>query len=114
MRIAKCFGLLAALGGLAYWLMATGSEGGKASAEPAGDVVYLCRETQKLLKAPAQPVPAVNPDTGRPTLYRALYCSDCKKWHAVPPPDVFPGNPLSYPCPKHRRPMSAAGPLEKK
>ena len=80
--------------------------------EPAAaDVVYLCRETQEIMTASPQPTPAVNPKTGRATLVRGLYCERCKRWRAVPPPDVHPGNPLSWPCPVHRQAMSPEGPV---
>ena len=75
------------------------------------DVVYLCRETNEMVTAPPQTTPAVNPRTGRPTLVRGLYCEKCRKWRAVPPRDVYAGNPLSWPCPRHRQPMSPDGPL---
>ncbi|GAB4154840.1 MAG: hypothetical protein Tsb009_31550 [Planctomycetaceae bacterium] len=76
-------------------------------------VVYLCKETKKVVRAPLQPSPAVNPETGRKTLYRALYCSKCKKWHAIPPGEERSGNPLRYRCPKHHSAMSADGPVKK-
>lgn len=79
------------------------------SSEP--DVAYLCSETKELVLAPKQAVPAIHPETGRATLMRALYCAQCEQWHAVPPPDVYSGNPLGYPCPKHRTAMQEQGPL---
>ena len=79
--------------------------------EPAPDPVYICRDSGRLVSMPFEPAPAVNPDTGKRTLYLALYCDTCKKWHAVPPPDVYRGNPFSYPCPVHHQPMAATGPM---
>lgn len=77
----------------------------------SAQVVYLCRETKQLVVGPPQPTPAVNPRTGRPTLVRSLYCAKCRRWRAVPPPDVHPGNPMTWPCPVHRQTMSPEGPL---
>ena len=82
--------------------------------EPAPDPVYICRDTGKLVSMAFEPAPAVNPETGKRTLFLALYCDTCKKWHAVPPPDVFRGNPFSYPCPVHHQPMAATGPMTNK
>jgi hypothetical protein len=87
---------------------------GSQSAESGNEVVYICNETKQLVTAELQPVPAVNPTTGRPTLLRALYCEKCRKWHAVPPPEVFPDHPAKYPCPKHGMPMSETGPMDQK
>ena len=112
MTTMKYIGLLVAVAILGYWLLPDPPRDRSASAETAQDVAYLCKETKKLIKAPPQPVPAVNPQTGRATLYRALYCGECKAWKAVPPPDVFPGNPLTYPCPKHQRQMTSTGPTD--
>ena len=75
-------------------------------------VVYVCEETKTLIEAPQQPTPAEHPETGQPTLLRALYCQKCKKWHAVPPTDVYPRDPLSYACPRHKTSMSAEGPMD--
>lgn len=85
--------------------------GSDAAAETGQPVVYLCRETGRVVTGPPQPTPAVNPETGRPTLYQALYCPQCQTWRAVPPSQVYGGNPLSHVCPRHRQPMSPAGPL---
>lgn len=86
--------------------------GGESSATEQDTVVYVCTEDKTLVNAPVQPTPAEHPETGRPTLLRALYCKTCDKWHAVPPPAVYPRDPLSYVCPRHDQPMSAEGPLD--
>jgi len=72
----------------------------------APPVVYLDRQTRQLVVAPPRPVDS---DTGQPSRVRALYCSRCKRWQAVPP--TFPGNPRSFPCPLHHLPMSDNGPI---
>ena len=107
MRIFKYLIVISIVGILAYWFAPASSPAGIETPE----VTYLCRETGKVVRLPAQSVPAVNPQTGRATLYRALYCEKCKAWQPVPGPDVFPGNPLRYSCPKHDRPMAQEGPL---
>ncbi len=112
MESVKYLLLLGTVGVFAYWILPSSSSRGNSSRDAVEDVVYLCRETKELIKAPRQNVPAVNPRTGRKTLYRALYCADCKHWQPVPPPDVYSGNPLTYRCPKHHRQMTSNGPLE--
>jgi hypothetical protein len=111
MQFLKYIAPLAAVAILGYWTLSPSSPEGNASENPSETVPYLCRETKQVVMAPLGSVPHVNPKTGRATLFRALHCPDCKKWHAVPPPDVFPGNPLTYPCPKHKKPMTTNGPL---
>jgi hypothetical protein len=111
MENLKYAGLLVGVGLLAYWVLPAGSPARSAATDSPTDVAYLCRETSQLILAPPQQVPAVNPQTGRATLFRALYCPDCQDWRAVPPPETFSGNPLTYPCPKHKRQMTATGPL---
>lgn len=105
---------LIGVGVLSYWLLPDRPSAKSASADTVPKVFYLCEETEELVKAPLQQVPATNPQTGRKTLYRALYCSDCEKWRAVPPPEVYPGNPLAYRCPKHDCPMAVSGPNDEK
>jgi hypothetical protein len=83
------------------------------AAEESNNVVYLCKETKKVVRAPLHPTPAVNPETGRKTLFRALYCSRCKKWHAIPPSEERSGNPLRFNCPRHKSAMSLNGPVKK-
>jgi hypothetical protein len=82
------------------------------AADEQQTVLYVCEESKTLIKAPQQPTPAAHPETGQPTLLRALYCSECNKWHAVPPTDIYPRDPLSYSCPDHNIPMSADGPTD--
>ena len=94
-------------------LFVSGCGDEQVAAEESNDVVYLCKETKKVVRAPLQPTPAVNPETGRKTLFRALYCSRCKKWHAIPPSEERSGNPLRYRCPKHKSTMSPNGPAKK-
>lgn len=75
------------------------------------NVIYICRETNELIRAPRQPTPAVHPETGRKTLVPALYCKQCEQWRAVPPSQAFNRNPLSLKCPKHKGPLSPDGPI---
>ena len=88
--------------------------GSSESVADDAQVPYLCAETNQLVRAPAQPTPALNPITGRKTLLRALYCPQCGKWQAVPPSDLFHANPLSFRCPKHRCDMTPDGPPDEK
>jgi hypothetical protein len=112
MKQLKYIAPLLGLAILGYWIFSPASREGNASENTIETVPYICRETKQIVEAPLTQVPAVNPNTGRATLFRALYCPACKKWHTVPPPDVFPGNPLMYPCPKHHRPMTMDGPMD--
>jgi hypothetical protein len=82
------------------------------AADEQQTVVYVCEESKTLIKAPQQPTPAMHPETEQPTLLRALYCSKCNKWHTVPPTEIYPRDPLSYACPRHKAPMSAEGPMD--
>lgn len=53
------------------------------------EVAYVCLETQELVYGPVQPVPALNPTTGRRTLVRAVYSAHDDKWVAAPPEEVL-------------------------
>jgi hypothetical protein len=79
---------------------------------PSGPAVYVDPKTLDAFQGPATlSLPAVNPKTGKETLVAALYCSACKKWHAVPPLEVLQRNPRARQCPKTGVPLSAEGPL---
>ncbi|MCC7421834.1 MAG: hypothetical protein IT428_16265 [Planctomycetaceae bacterium] len=95
---------------LAAGLLAGCSDGksGHAAIEP---MVYVDTETGKVVQAPPEPTPAVNPDTGKKTLMPGLYCSRCKKWYPSAPLEVAQRNPSSRMCPKHRTPMETKGPV---
>lgn len=84
-----------------------GGPSGDAAIEP---MVYVDTETGKVVQAPPEPTPAVNPDTGKRTLMPGLYCAQCKKWYASAPLEVAQRNPSSRMCPKHRTPMETKGP----
>lgn len=78
-----------------------------AAAAPLSPVItYLCRETKKIVRGPRQPVPAINPATGRATLIPALYCHECRKWRAAPPEAMRERMPTGPLCPVHRVPLS--------
>jgi hypothetical protein len=87
------------------------SASGSSETSEDENVVYICQETGKVLRAPADQIPALNPETGHNTLYRALYCGTCAKWYPLPPPDARNANPLGYRCPKHDTAMSTDGPI---
>ena len=76
-------------------------------------VTYICTETMKIVLGPPQTTPAVNPETGKKTLVRAVYCAECQSWRPSPPPDTVAGNPLAALCPKHQIPMTPDGPAAK-
>ena len=68
----------------------------KASQPPApvtgNDVTYICLETKEVIEGPVQPLPAINPSTGRRTLVRAIYSNVTKEWVAAPSEDVLRKN----------------------
>jgi hypothetical protein len=110
----KTLGLLvlaAALLGAGWW----GWQRWQASpvspaAELPVEITYLCLETGELSRGPRQPTPVMNPKLGRATLVQALYCSRCRGWHRMPPPEarhLMPGGPV---CPKTRAPLVETGP----
>ena len=107
MKASMICGAVAVFGAALYWLVPVGSSPARAE---GAEVAYLCRETRQVVFAPPQAVPAVHPQTGRPTLDRALYCPQCRSWHPVPP--TWPGNPLAYRCPRTRGPLEASGPAK--
>jgi hypothetical protein len=79
-------------------------------AELPAEITYLCQETGELSRGPRQATPAMNPKLGRATLVQALYCSRCRGWHRMPPPEVrqqMPGGPV---CPKTRAPLVETAP----
>ncbi len=96
---------LAAIGG-AVWF-----RGAPATRPSQQQYVYVCSETGRTIVAAAEPTPAVNPETGRRTLLRGLYCDQCRKWYPVPPAHREGTNPLHQRCPKHHTPLSQNGPL---
>lgn len=76
----------------------------------AADIVYVCRETGDVMKAPAGPTPALNPKTGKRTLVRGLYCSKCGEWKPSPPSSAFQSNPRHLRCAKDGTPLATDGP----
>src|SRR5262245_58394827 len=72
--------------------------------DPEAEVTYICRETRKLIRGPRQATPAVNPQTGRPTLVQALWCETCRDWMAAPPAD-YDRIGLGPRCPRHGVPL---------
>ncbi|MBS0260938.1 MAG: hypothetical protein JSS02_03195 [Planctomycetes bacterium] len=56
------------------------------------DVTYICLETHEVLDGPVQPVPAINPHTGRRTLVRAIYSNRTQEWIPAPSEEVLRRN----------------------
>jgi hypothetical protein len=73
-------------------------------------VTYVCSETGAVIAAPAQQEPALNPETGRRTLLRGVYCPQCAKWYRAPSPEHQSGNPRPLTCSVHNVPMTYEGP----
>jgi len=55
-------------------------------------------------------VPVI-PGERQKKLLPALYCSNCQKWHPVPPPDVMARNPEARLCGKTKAVLSPVGPI---
>jgi hypothetical protein len=53
------------------------------------DVTYICLETREVIDGPVQPVPALNPTTGRRTLIRAIYSNSTKEWVPAPSEELL-------------------------
>jgi hypothetical protein len=97
--------VIAVLVGVIFWL--TPRNG---AAQSSTIVTYVCSETGKVIAAPAQQEPAVNPETGRRTLLRGVYCAQCAKWYRAPSPEHSSGNPRELRCRIHDAPMTFEGP----
>lgn len=97
---------VALLFGTVFWMMPS-----KVAAISSENVTYVCTETGKVIVAPAQSQPALNPETGKHTLLRGVFCPQCNKWYATPSPDHLRGNPRELKCQVHNVPMTYDGPV---
>lgn len=83
------------------------------SATAADTVVYFDTATRQTISLPQRAeLPAAHPETGRRTLVRARYCSQCDQWHASPPLDVLQRDPRARNCPQCGKPVSSDPPAE--
>jgi hypothetical protein len=84
------------------------------SSDPDGESlhrsVFVCRETGELFLAAGMPAPGIHPDTGRATLWPALYCPECETWSASPPIERIYGHVDLLDCPKCRMRRTFDGP----
>ena len=88
-----------------------GCDGAKAPADSNEErMVYVDTETRQAYVGYRTDTPAINPQTGNPTLMPGLYCRRCKAWHAVPPLDQIHQIPNARQCVKTRVPLLAEGP----
>lgn len=53
------------------------------------EIVYFCLETKEVVRGAPQPLPAVNPKTGRRTLVRGMRDEKTGAWGAAPPDEVL-------------------------
>lgn len=79
--------------------------------EESEDITYICTETHAVTRGEWEPMPALNPKTGRKTLVQALYCEKCSKWYPAPPPEMAQQMPRGPACPKDGAPLTMEGPL---
>jgi hypothetical protein len=106
--IALAAMMMAATG---YWLLAGRAAPPTASGPtPPAEIMYVCKETHRLIQGPRQPTPAVNPQTGRATLVQVLYCAKCNRWHLEPPPAIRDRMPSGPRCLKHNCPLLEQAP----
>ena len=93
-------------------LFAAGGLLGCSSEEPvpAAEEMFVGTESLEVFRIPAQPVPAINPKTGRATLVQGLYCPECDKWYPAPPLEAVGGNAGAIRCPVHESALSHSGP----
>jgi hypothetical protein len=75
---------------------------GSAPPDPkANRMVYYDRETRKAVVSNiSQEMPAIHPQTGKPTLVPSSYCPQCQQWFPSPPIEVRQRNPEAAICPK--------------
>lgn len=100
------------VGGIVLCLFLAGCGG---SSQPTdsnvGRMVYIDMATmQPFVHDVATSFPAVHPQTGKPTLRPAVYCSTCKKWYPAPALDQVNRTPGAGLCPKDKTPLTAEGP----
>ncbi len=105
------FALVAAVGAGALYTVVTMRASGDGDGAESQMYVYVCTDTEEVIAAPAQATPAINPGTGKRTLLRALYCSECAIWIPTAPSAIDSGNPLRTHCSTHGTPLSITGPL---
>jgi hypothetical protein len=93
--MARSFGL-PLLFGTALLMAGWGVYSWNAARPPApvtgNDVTYICLETKEVIEGPLEPVPAVNPATGRRTLVLAVYSNTSKEWVPAPSEEVLRKN----------------------
>ncbi len=80
--------------------------------EDPEEITYLCTETGEVSVGEWQPMPALNPKTGRKTLVQALYCSQCRAWYPAPPPEMAQQSPRGPACPKDGSSLTVEEPFE--
>lgn len=102
---------------LASGVLATGLAGcSRESGEvvtAADTVVYFDTATRQTISLPQlAELPAAHPETGRRTLVRARYCSQCDQWHASPPLDVLQRDPRARNCPQCGKPVTNDRPAD--
>lgn len=86
---------------------------GKPPGPDAGyDVTYICLETKEVIEGPVQPVPALNPKTGRRTLVRAVYSNQTQEWIPMPADDVLRRNRQALARDDGKSPLSFEPPEE--
>ncbi|WP_437191402.1 hypothetical protein [Planctomicrobium sp. SH527] len=74
--------------------------------------VFVDTKSKDLFVAPPGTIEIpLHPTTAKATLSHALYCSPCKAWHPVPPPDVLLQQEKLRTCSKAKQQMQNTGPI---
>lgn len=71
--------------------------------------VYICRETGELFVGHGESAPQIHPESGRATLWPAVYCPQCEIWSPSPPTERLYGHAELLDCPKCRTTRSFDG-----
>lgn len=104
--------LLATAVALAIWATSRLVDWSRPSAVADAEVAYVCLETHELVYGPVQPVPALNPKTGRRTLVPAVYSVQDESWVAAPPEAVLRRQQRELAGEEDRAPLRFAPPEE--
>jgi len=107
--LSLLFGTAVIVGG---WNLYSWMAGRPPAPVTGNDVTYICLETKEVIEGPLEPVPAVNPATGRRTLVLAMYSNTSKEWVPAPSEEVLRKNRQMLAQDDGKAPLSFAPPEE--
>jgi hypothetical protein len=101
---------IAAIASLMLVLLLAGC-GGESAAEAVLETVCVdTKSRQIVLVSGVDQFPAVNSETGRPTLMPGMYCPKCQTWHVAPPVEQLQRQKGVAHCPKSGTALVLDGP----